>query len=117
MGMVTGYDCYKAMTELEQRRWQREVIKHNNLRLDILKNKINDCYNVFTEDTFKVGGLTSNVLFGMSYHNFCDFIESSFTWSETKEGAEYWSNVCEKYKLHDLLNPGQYFKTKPPKTF
>lgn len=96
MGMVTGYDCYRAMTELEQRRWQREVIKHNN---------------------FKVGGLTSNVLLGMSYHNFCDFIESSFTWSETKEGAEYWATVCETYKLHDLLNPGQYFKTKPPKTF
>jgi hypothetical protein len=94
MGMVTGYDCYRAMTELEQRRWQREVIKH-----------------------FNVGNTPPNTLLGMSYHNFCDFIESSFTWSETKEGAEYWSTVCETYKLHDLLNPGQYFKTKPPKTF
>lgn len=88
---ITGYDCYKIMTELEQRRWQREVIKHADV--------------------------PSNTLLGMSYHNFCEFIEISFPWPETKHGTEYWANICEKYKLHDLLNPGQYYKTKPPKTF
>ena len=91
MEIVTGYNCYKAMTELEQRRWQRNVIKHSPV--------------------------PSNTLFGMRYYNFCDFIESSFDWSITKEGTEYWVTVCEKYKLHDQLNPGQYFKTKPPNTF
>jgi hypothetical protein len=89
--MVTGYNCYKAMSELEQRRWQREVIK----RADV----------------------PSNTLLGMRYHNFCDFIEAGFQWSETKHGTEYWATICEKYKLHDLLNPGPYYKTKPPKTF
>jgi hypothetical protein len=89
--MVIGYDCYQAMSELEQRRWQREVIKHDDV--------------------------PSNTLFGMWYHNFCDFIGSSFNWDYTKQGTEYWVTVCEKYKLHDQLNPGPYFKTKPPKTF
>jgi len=89
--MVTGVECYRAMSELEQRRWQRNVIKHSPV--------------------------PSNTLFGMRYYNFCDFIESSFDWSITKEGTEYWATVCEKYKLHDQLNPSPHFKTKPPKTF
>ena len=94
--MVSGEECYQAMSELEQRRWQREVIKQRDLK-DV--------------------GLPSSILLGMRYHNFCDFIEAGFQWSETKEGTEYWATVCEKYKLHDQLNPGQYFKTKPPNTF
>ena len=89
--MVSGEECYRAMTELEQRRWIRNNIKHSPV--------------------------PSNTLFSLKYHNFCDFIESSFDWSATKEGTEYWGTVCEKYKLHDQLNPGQYFKTKPPNTF
>ncbi len=89
--MVTGEECYKAMTELEQRRWQRNVIKQ---------------YSV-----------PSNTLFVIKYYNFCDFIESSFDWSATKEGTEYWATICDKYKLHDQLNPSPHFKTKPPKTF
>ena len=88
---ISGYDCYQVMSELEQRRWQREVIK----RVDV----------------------PSNALLGMKYHNFCDFIGSSFNWDYTKQGTEYWASICEKYKLHDQLNPGPYFKTKPPKTF
>jgi len=91
--MVTGYDCYRAMSELEQRRWQREVLKFV---------KINTGYKHL---------LDSN------YHNFCDFIESSFNWNNTKHGTWYWANICDKYKLHDQLIPGEYFKTKPPKTF
>jgi hypothetical protein len=87
--MVTGEECYRAMSELEQRRWMRNNIKHSSALF----------------------------LLGLRYHNFCDFIESSFDWSITKEGTEYWATVCEKYKLHDQLNPGQYFKTKPPNTF
>jgi hypothetical protein len=94
MGMVTGYDCYKAMTELEQRRWQREVIKH-----------------------FNVGSTPPNTLLEMRYITFSHFIKSSFIWSETKHGTKYWVNISEKYKLHDQLNPGNYFKTNPPKTF
>ena len=94
--MVSGEECYQAMSELEQRRWQREVIKQRDLK-DV--------------------GLPSSILLGMRYHNFCDFIEAGFQWSETKEGTEYWATVCEKYILHDQLNPGQYFKTKPPNTF
>jgi hypothetical protein len=93
MGRITGYDCYQAMSELEQRRWQLNVIKRGS---DLVP---------------------SNTLLGLSYHNFCDFIEASFGWANTKEGTEYWATICEKYKLHDQLNPGQYFKTKPPKTF
>ena len=89
--MVTGYDCYKAMTDLEQVRWQREVIRHS--------------------DT------PNNTLLGMTYYNFCDFIESSFSWSSTKHGTEYWATICERYKLHDLLTPTKNFTTKPPKTF
>ena len=94
--MVTGYDCYKAMTDLEQRRWMRNVIKHSQHR-----------------------GLhiPASTLFAIKYHNFCDFIEMSFDWSSTKQGTEYWAAICEKYKLHDQLNPGPYYKTKPPKTF
>ena len=94
--MVSGEECYRAMTELEQRRWVRNVIKHNRAGSDLVP---------------------SNILLGLQYHNFCDFIESSFNWSATKEGTEYWGTICEKYKLHDQLNPGQYFKTKPPNTF
>ena len=89
--MVTGEQCYGAMSDLEQRRWQRNVIKHSDV--------------------------PSNTLLGMRYYNFCDFIEMSFDWSDTKEGTQYWGTICEKYKLHDQLNPGPYFKTKPPKTF
>ena len=89
--MISGEECYRAMTELEQRRWMRNVIKHSPV--------------------------PSNTLFAIKYYNFCDFIESSFDWSATKEGTEYWGTICEKYKLHDQLNPGQYFKTKPPDTF
>ena len=87
MGMVTGYKCYKAMSELEQRRWQRACRGNQTFLLN--KN----------------------------YHNFCDFIEASFSWNQTKEGFEYWATLCEKYKLHDQLNPSPHFKTKPPKTF
>jgi hypothetical protein len=87
MEIVTGYDCYKAMTELEQRRWQRACRGNQTFLLN--KN----------------------------YHNFCDFIEASFSWNQTKQGVEYWATVCEKYKLHDQLNPSPRFKTKPPKTF
>ncbi len=97
--MVTGKECYRAMSELEQRRWMREVIKQKQRYLK------------------DIGFHSSNILLGLRYHNFCEFIETSFPWSETKHGTEYWANVCEKYKLHDQLNPGQYFKTKPPKTF
>ena len=94
--MVTGEECYRAMSELEQRRWMRNVIKHSQ----------------------HVGlHIPASTLFAIKYYNFCDFIESSFDWSATKEGTEYWGTICEKYKLHDQLNPGQYFKTKPPKTF
>lgn len=96
--MVTGYECYQAMSELEQRRWMRNVIKHSQHK-GLLMN------------------LPSSTLFSLKYHNFCDFIEMSFDWSSTKQGTEYWATICEKYKLHDQLNPGPYFKTKPPKTF
>tara|TARA_B100001057_G_scaffold498559_1_gene605936 strand:- start:1293 stop:1562 length:270 start_codon:yes stop_codon:yes gene_type:complete len=89
--MVTGEECYKAMSELEQRRWQRNVIKHSDVPI--------------------------NYFMGKWYHNFCDFIKMSFGWGQTKEGIEYWSTVCEKYKLHDQLNPSPHFTTKPPKTF
>ena len=89
--MVTGEECYKAMSELEQRRWQRNVIKHSDVPI--------------------------NHFMGKWYHNFCDFIEMSFGWGQTKEGIEYWATICEKYKLHDQLNPSPHFKTKPPKTF
>lgn len=91
MATITGYDCYKVMTELEQRRWMRN---------GIIKGDVN-----------------VNVLLDLDYHNFSDFIESSFDWTQTKEGLDYWITICEKYKIHDQLNPGQYFKTKPPKTF
>ncbi len=91
--MVSGEECYKAMTELEQRRWMRNVIRRGS---DLVP---------------------SNILLGLQYHSFCDFIEASFDWSATKEGTEYWGTICGKYKLHDQLNPGQYFKTKPPDTF
>jgi len=91
MGMVTGYDCYKAMTEMEQVRWQRNVIRR--------------------------GVVPSNILLEKTHNNFCCFIESSFSWSDTNEGTEYWATICEKYKVHDQLIPGEYFTTKPPKTF
>ena len=87
MEMVTGYKCYKVMYDLEQRRWQRACRGNQTFLLN--KN----------------------------YHNFCDFIEASFSWNQTKQGTEYWATICEKYKLHDQLNPSPHFKTKPPKTF
>ena len=55
--MISGEECYKAMSELEQRRWMRNVIKHSQqLGLHI----------------------PASILFAIKYHNFCDFIESSF---------------------------------------
>ncbi len=89
--MVSGEECYRTMTELEQRRWMRNVVRHSPV--------------------------PSSTLFAIKYFTFCDFIESSFNWAITKEGTQYWGTICEKYKLHDQLNPGQYFKTKPPDTF
>ena len=91
--MVSGEECYKAMTDLEQGRWMRNVIRRGS--------------NV----------IPSNTLLGLQYHNFCDFIEMSFDWSSTKEGTGYWAMVCEKYKLHDQLTPTKNFSRKPPKTF
>jgi hypothetical protein len=73
MGMVTGYKCYKVMSDLEQRRWQRACRGNQTFLLN--KN----------------------------YHNFCDFIEASFSWNQTKQGNQ--------------LNPSPRFKTKPPNTF
>ena len=50
--MVSGEECYRAMTELEQRRWMRNVVKHSPV--------------------------PSSTLFAIKYFTFCDFIESSF---------------------------------------
>lgn len=89
--MVTGEECYRAMSELEQRRWMRNVIKHSDV--------------------------PSNTLLGMRYYSYCDFIESSFDWAITKEGTQYWATVCNRYILHDKLDPKKRFNNKPPKTF
>ena len=49
--MVSGEECYRAMTELEQRRWVRNVIKHSQDR---------GLY------------IPSNALLALKYFTFCD---------------------------------------------
>jgi len=88
--MYRGYECYRAMSDMEQIRWKNNVVK---AKLSISHTLLKD------------------------YYNFIDFVESSFVWSETKQGNEYWANIAERYKLHDLLTPTKNFTTKPPKTF
>jgi hypothetical protein len=86
--MIDGYRCYQAMSDLEQRRWQRLVV----YRVNFMLNK--------------------------QWNTFEDFIVNSFTWSETKEGHEYWDGISKKYVLHDILSPqkklGKNFWDKPP---
>jgi hypothetical protein len=37
------------------------------------------------------------------YWTFEEFIMTSFSWHQTKEGFDYWLWVSTKYKIHDLL--------------
>ena len=43
--------------------------------------------------------------------------QAGFNWKETKEGVEYWHNIANKYKVHDVLSPIKQYKKPPPKTF
>ena len=90
--MISGYRCYQAMTELEQRRWQR---------------------NTNREPNNSVG-----YMIGRGWDSFYDFISTSFIWSHTKEGSDYWNEVSKKYILHDTLSPPKSFsRNEPPKPF
>ncbi len=90
--MISGYRCYQSMTELEQRRWQRNTNKQVN-------NSV-------------------GYMLGVEWDNFDEFIGSSFIWGDTNEGAEYWRTISQKYILHDTLSPLKSFSSKgPPKPF
>ena len=90
--MISGYRCYQAMTELEQRRWQRNT---NN----------------------EIGNSVGTML-KSDWYDFDDFISASFVWSNTKEGSIYWEEISQKYILHDTLSPHKSFSSKgPPKPF
>ena len=90
--MIDGTRCYQAMTELEQRRWQKIVILGQG------------------------GGI--NYILNRKYNTFKEFLEASFVWDDTKEGYEYWEEVSKKYILHDILSPPKRFSSwGPPKPF
>jgi hypothetical protein len=90
--MIDGTRCYQAMSDLEQRRWQKAVITEQSTTIDFLLNR--------------------------KYWTFGEFIVQSFIWSQTKEGHEYWSEISKKYVLHDILSPHKNFSlTRPLKPF
>ena len=90
--MIDGTRCYQAMSDLEQRRWQKAVITEQSTTIDFLLNR--------------------------KYWTFGEFIVQSFVWSQTKEGHEYWSEISKKYVLHDILSPhkkwDKNYWNKPP---
>lgn len=90
--MIDGTRCYQAMSDLEQRRWQKAVITEQSTTIDFLLNG--------------------------KYWTFGEFIVQSFVWSQTKEGHEYWSEISKKYVLHDILSPhkkwDKNYWNKPP---
>jgi len=93
--MIDGTRCYQAMSDLEQRRWQKAVIDQGILFLQQM-----------------------NPLLNGKYWTFGEFIVQSFVWSQTKEGHEYWSEISKKYVLHDILSPhkkwDKNYWNKPP---
>jgi len=89
--MIEGYRCYMAMTELEKRRWQKNVHRESRGVVTLLEEK---------------------------WDSFDEFISGSFVWGHTNEGHDYWDEVSKRYILHDTLSPHKSFSSKgPPKPF
>lgn len=85
--MIDGTRCYQAMSDLEQRRWQKAVIDQ---------------------------GMTMNPLLNGKYWTFREFIGQSFLWDQTNQGHDYWYRISKKYVLHDILSPQKKLGNKPP---
>lgn len=88
--MIDGTRCYQAMSDLEQRRWQKAVIDQ---------------------------GMTMNPLLNGKYWTFGEFIGQSFIWGNTNQGHDYWYGISKKYTLHDIMSPQKRFINKPPNIF
>ena len=95
--LYTGWQCYRLMTDTEKVKWKNAVIHR-----DEVSDK--DGYMTFLLDH-------------RQYHTFLEFLQAGFNWKETKEGVEYWHNIANKYKIHDVLSPIKQYKKPPPKTF
>lgn len=83
------------MATLKIKKEYKELLEENNafdLYVENLKKEFN---NLPSKSMERDKQLRINVLEGC--YSFSDFIKLSFTWRESKEGYNYWSNICTKY--------------------